>query len=129
MLAACNSEPQATSEADSVTAGASPEQSAQISVGFEMTPGLYSISNAGKVYAKTRLNSDLSYTDLSPDNTEVGGGIWEVDGATFCLNPHGNDGELRDKRCWVNSPSDETGSFTATLEDGSESYLLTPISD
>lgn len=117
--------PASLPETDEVVATAATAEE----VGFEMQPGLYAIGANGTIYAKTRLNADFTYVDYSPENVTVGGGTWEVDGASFCFNPRGENGEKRESRCWDNGPAGDDGSFTTTLADGSESYLITPLSE
>ncbi len=95
--------------------------------GFVMVPGLYAIGSNGTIYAKTKLDADGTYVDYNPQNVRVGSGTWDVDGASFCFNPRGEDGEAREKRCWDNDAASADGSFTTTLSDGSESYEITPL--
>ncbi len=95
--------------------------------GFVMVPGLYTIGSNGTIYAKTKLEPDGTYIDYNPQNVRVGSGTWDVDGASFCFNPRGEDGEARKQRCWNNGAANADGSFTTTLSDGSESYEITPL--
>ena len=97
--------------------------------GFEMKPGFYAITSNGMILAKTRLNPDLTYIDYDRQNVRVGGGTWEADGASFCLNPRGDDGEEREQRCWKNGVAGEDGSFATTLSDGSEEYVIVPLNE
>ncbi len=128
-LSACGqpAEVDAPKETSGQTAAASDE--APDAPGFEMKPGLYAIGSNGTIYAKTRLNTDFTYVDYNPQNVMVGGGTWEVDGASFCFNPRGDDGEVREPRCWVNGVADDDGGFTTTLSDGSESYEIMPLGE
>lgn len=129
VLAACSqsADSEGAPSPDASDAAASSE--AVDEPGFEMKPGLYAITSEGMILAKTRLNPDFSYIDLNRENVRVGGGIWEADGASFCFNPRGEDGEEREKRCWDNGQTGEDGSFTTTLSDGTEQYVIVPLSE
>ncbi len=131
-LSACGGQTERSGEASTSSPDAGQAIAASQTVeeeGFEMKPGLYAIEANGTIYAKTRLNPDFTYVDYSPQNVTVGGGTWEVDGATFCFNPRGENGEVREPRCWKNGPAGDGGSFSTTLADGSESYFITPLSE
>lgn len=122
VLAACNNaaEEGSTPEIDTIP-------SDEEAPGFQVTPGLYATGDGTTIYAQTRLSDDGTYVDLA-EGEVVGSGTWAADGATMCLDPEG-DGEDQQERCWTNGPVKEDGSFTSTLEDGSQSYVVTPISE
>ncbi len=36
---------------------------------------------------------------------------------------------MKSERCWTNEPAGEDGSFRTTRDDGSQSYVVNPISE
>lgn len=101
------------------------EETASASV---VMPGLYAVGDETTEYGTTRLNEDGTYLDYGDENEVVGSGTWRTDGETLCFDPEG-DAELEQEHCWTNEPAGEDGSFRTTLEDGSQSYIVTPIDE
>ena len=95
---------------------------------MQMGPGLYAVGDETTVYARTRLNADGTYVDLTEDLEPVGGGTWEQRGEQMCFDPEG-DGEERQEVCWTNSEPDADGSFMSTRVDGQGSYKVTPLTE
>jgi hypothetical protein len=95
---------------------------------FQMGPGLYAVGNEDTVYARTRLNADGTYTDMTAEGEEVGGGTWATRSDMICFDPVG-DGEDQTERCWTNGPPDPDGSFLSTRVDADESYRVTPLEE
>lgn len=123
-LAACDSAPSEPA-VDQTVLG--PETIPTETAGAITIPGFYAISSNGTVYAKTAFQIDGTYVDYDPQDSQVGSGTWRTDGGSICLQPRGFDGTLPDERCWTIGAPNEDASFTMTLVDGSESYLVTPI--
>jgi len=120
-LAACG-------EPEDTTATPEPEAEAEaVAGGMQIQPGLYAVGDETTEYARTRLNEDGTYVDLA-EGEEVGSGTWTTDGAVMCFDPEG-EGEDQEERCWTNGPADADGSFTSTRDDGSQTYMVTPISE
>ena len=95
---------------------------------FQMGPGLYAVGNEDTVYARTRLNADGTYIDMTVEGEQVGGGTWTTRSDFICFDPIG-DGEDQAERCWTNGPADADGRFVTTRDDGSESYTVTPLDE
>lgn len=91
----------------------------------EITPGLYAVGDETTEYGRTRLNADGTYVDLNGDKP-VAEGTWTTDGAVMCFDPVGDD-EDQKERCWVNEPANSDGSFISNRDDGSQSYVVTPL--
>ena len=91
-------------------------------------PGLYSVGDETTAYGTTRLNEDGTYVDYGENDEVVGGGTWRTSADLLCFDPEG-DGEEEQENCWANEPAGEDGSFRTTRDDGSQSYLVTPIAE
>lgn len=91
-----------------------------------MVPGLYAIENSDRVYSRTRLHEDGSYTDYDGGDNVVGGGQWSSEGEKICFDPAG-DGENEQESCWINEAPGADGSFVTRLVDGETSYTVRPI--
>ena len=95
---------------------------------FQMGPGLYAVGNEDTIYARTRLNADGTYVDMTTEGEEVGGGTWTTRSDMICFDPIG-DGEDEAERCWTNDPPGEDGSFMTRRVDAEESYRVTPLGE
>ncbi len=93
---------------------------------YQMGPGLYAVGDENTEYARTRLNADGTYVDMTVEGEEVGGGTWTTRSDMVCFDPVG-DGVDQTERCWTNDPPREDGSFMSNLVDGDESYVVTPL--
>lgn len=93
-----------------------------------MQPGLYSVGDETTAYGTTRLNEDGTYVDYGENDAVVGGGTWRTSGDLLCFDPEG-DAEEEQENCWTNEPAGDDGSFLTTRDDGSQSYLVTPIAE
>ena len=93
-----------------------------------MQPGLYSVGDDTTVYGTTRLNEDGAYVDYGENEEVVGGGTWRTAEDELCFDPEG-EGDEEQERCWTNEPAGEDGSFRTTRDDGSQSYVVTPIAE
>ena len=93
-----------------------------------MQPGLYSVGDETTDYGTTRLNEDGTYVDYGENDAVVGGGTWRTAGELLCFDPEG-DAEEEQENCWTNEPAGDDGSFRTTRDDGSQSYLVTPIAE
>lgn len=93
-----------------------------------MVPGFYAIESADRIYSRTRLHEDGSYTDYDGGNNAVGGGQWSSEGAQICFDPAG-DGENEQESCWINEAPGEDGSFVTRLVGGEMSYVVRPLGE
>lgn len=93
-----------------------------------MQPGLYQVGDETTDYGTTRLNEDGTYVDYGESDKIVGGGTWRTTGDLLCFDPEG-EAEEEQENCWTNEPVGDDGSFRTTRDDGSQSYLVTPIDE
>lgn len=105
---------------------AKPAPEADTAIVQPMVPGLYAIESADRIYSRTRLHTDGSYTDYDGGMNAVGGGRWSSEDAQICFDPQG-DGENEQESCWMNEAPAEDGSFVTRLVKGETSYLVRPL--
>ena len=97
----------------------------QVSADQPMGPGLYTINSRDRVYSRTRIHPEGTYTDYDGGGNVVGGGKWSAEGALICFDPNG-DGEDEQESCWISETPSGDGSFVIQLADGDTRYTVVP---